>query len=1141
MAFDLGSAQDVVDEAPAAAPVKRKFDLASAQDVTDAPRASSSSLNPASQYALDYAEGIKNAASGVKPEGVLDSIKHGLQGAASVASSIVAPYATIPRVLGNKFGLTDAPDETVAQSAERFTYRPDDPNAQADAATYGAVLKPGADLLSLPGKGVGKLAGAFGVAPQDAQDLGDFTNQAIAAALPLRGAIEKGPEQLKVPEIAKTPEQIARAAGLKILPSQAKSAPVGTVAETLAGSSRLAKKLAGSNEPQVLSLIAEELGLPKGTKLTPEQFAKLREPLNGAYEAVSDQLGTLQADAQLQTAIGKVGGQKGLTTNRQVARLRDQYSNLGELPAAQLVQEIRSLREKASSNLKTPFGTKDRVGLKELGKAQQEIANALDDQLERGANASGKPELVKAYKEARVALAKVGTVERAVNAPSGAAGSLLKQQNKGAPLTGRLKVIADSARAFPEVMGKPPVQTGLEGALQTGVDVATGGLRPLLSKTLVNTILGSDAYQNSIGRAAPTLGPGSALGAYFDNGSSGLSPRGPKGPIPAASRGTDAAALAGDLQLADGPLPGGPAYAGPPLSATDLAGQLGLTPEQLAPLLDDALRLTDESAPSRPIPRGSVANDLAGDLQLAPDELSLTDDAPTAPQYVGTPLAASRLAGDLEVGANQGRLSGPERQGPPQPLDSGNLALGDELHPTDNVRIVPSQIGAGSGSRMGATRPGQVDVMVGDQRLATFDNVGLAQELLDNLDQQPPEAPAAAPAAPAPKPVPGNSGAKADFLADDLDLAAQLDAMAQRQPATKKSSKVQNNASGESAASVEAVNRVASEKAAGRDRFLIDTDGSVRPLVGVDAVDAVARPGQIIVQRGVGTEDYSVLDRGGVPETALKGKIAAAKKELDAGLAKPKLSLTEKYLAKLEAAKATPQGQKKLAAEKEAKAAAKTASDARFPVGKEVETPEFKKWFGKSEAGVKDEAGKPKIFYQGSDNRLLDGPRPYRPTSSGMLFVTDNPSWASEYASPSGGRVLPLYVKAERIFDPHNLEHNKEVADYLWERNKSIEGKEIEGILKSQHDYWGLVEHPEVIKALKALGYDAAYVTETSTHLGKQFKSIAVFDQKQLKSATANKGKFDPNVDDIIGKNDDRKPKRGLADDFLDSDEERNA
>jgi hypothetical protein len=69
------------------------------------------------------------------------------------------------------------------------------------------------------------------------------------------------------------------------------------------------------------------------------------------------------------------------------------------------------------------------------------------------------------------------------------------------------------------------------------------------------------------------------------------------------------------------------------------------------------------------------------------------------------------------------------------------------------------------------------------------------------------------------------------------------------------------NASGESAASQEAINRVASEKAGGIKRFRIDTrSGNEIPLTGVDAVDA--RPGQydVIVERSPKGE--TVLDSG---------------------------------------------------------------------------------------------------------------------------------------------------------------------------------------------------------------------------------------------------------------------------------------
>lgn len=85
---------------------------------------------------------------------------------------------------------------------------------------------------------------------------------------------------------------------------------------------------------------------------------------------------------------------------------------------------------------------------------------------------------------------------------------------------------------------------------------------------------------------------------------------------------------------------------------------------------------------------------------------------------------------------------------------------------------------------------------------------------------------------------------------------------------------VQNNGSGESSASVEAMNRNASEQDKGQFRFLIDRNDTVTPLIGVDAVDQGARPGQIIVQRGVGKDEWTVLSNGNdLSKDVIQGKI----------------------------------------------------------------------------------------------------------------------------------------------------------------------------------------------------------------------------------------------------------------------------
>lgn len=93
----------------------------------------------------------------------------------------------------------------------------------------------------------------------------------------------------------------------------------------------------------------------------------------------------------------------------------------------------------------------------------------------------------------------------------------------------------------------------------------------------------------------------------------------------------------------------------------------------------------------------------------------------------------------------------------------------------------------------------------------------------------------------------------------------------------------ENNGSGDSSASIEAINRRRDDKAEGRVRALIDRDGSVRALLGVDAVDTHARAGQVIVQRGVGRDRWTVLSQGNdVSRELAAGRLNRAMAELEA-------------------------------------------------------------------------------------------------------------------------------------------------------------------------------------------------------------------------------------------------------------------
>lgn len=109
---------------------------------------------------------------------------------------------------------------------------------------------------------------------------------------------------------------------------------------------------------------------------------------------------------------------------------------------------------------------------------------------------------------------------------------------------------------------------------------------------------------------------------------------------------------------------------------------------------------------------------------------------------------------------------------------------------------------------------------------------------------------------------------------------------------------LQDNASGESAASLEAQSRVRQEKERGQQRVLWDRNGNVRPLFGVDSVDQRVKAGQIILQRGVGSNEWTVLDQG-IGTT--KGDVARAR-EAAAGLKASEKRVGPEYRAKLRAA-----------------------------------------------------------------------------------------------------------------------------------------------------------------------------------------------------------------------------------------------
>lgn len=129
-------------------------------------------------------------------------------------------------------------------------------------------------------------------------------------------------------------------------------------------------------------------------------------------------------------------------------------------------------------------------------------------------------------------------------------------------------------------------------------------------------------------------------------------------------------------------------------------------------------------------------------------------------------------------------------------------------------------------------------------------------------------------------------------------------------------------------------------------------------------------------------------------------------------------------------------------------------------------------------------------------------------------FFTKNPDFANEYAVSStrnSANVLPVHLAVNNTFDYANPEHLDQLFDALPKvkmkeilKENTINGRPMNENELSQQlkmGNWNYLEHPEIIKAVKNLGYDSMRVAEDGE------KNMAVFDPKHIRSKFAE---FDP-------------------------------
>ena len=198
------------------------------------------------------------------------------------------------------------------------------------------------------------------------------------------------------------------------------------------------------------------------------------------------------------------------------------------------------------------------------------------------------------------------------------------------------------------------------------------------------------------------------------------------------------------------------------------------------------------------------------------------------------------------------------------------------------------------------------------------------------------------------------------------------------------------------------------------------------------------------------------------------------------------------------------------------------------PKREEVETPEFKSWFGRST--VVDKQGAPQVLYHGTTADISTFSNEDAPSRGGILtFLTTSKKFASDYATEGeGANILPVYARIERPFDFRK--DWKSALDFYYETGGIRDPYEARRILMGRgkaesiedtsvgpddltanmfansirKGNWDALEAGEFVEWLRGAGHDGIITKENGAI------NYAVFEPTQIKSALGNRGTFDP-------------------------------
>lgn len=279
----------------------------------------------------------------------------------------------------------------------------------------------------------------------------------------------------------------ARAADYVALPSEVGGSTMGKIVEGATGKIKAGQLASVKNQPVTDRLVRKAFNLPDDAPLTLETMKAVRaKAFADGYQPVKEWGGgqiRIKPDPQFKTEIAGLTSRSdnaaqafGDVVKSDIAGLVGGMKEAKPFTPSQGVDTIAILREKASEHFAK--------GDKTTARAYKDAATALEAQIERVLSKSGKDgaKMLKAYRDARVTMAKTFDAEKAINAGRDGmvnAQTLAKILKKSPDrLSGELRTVAEAGASMPQATRLP--QQGWDSPV-TAVDSWGGTIASFMS------------------------------------------------------------------------------------------------------------------------------------------------------------------------------------------------------------------------------------------------------------------------------------------------------------------------------------------------------------------------------------------------------------------------------------------------------------------------------------------------------------------------------------------------------------------------------------------------------------------------------------------------------------------------------------